>query len=123
MWGDHEINSDTTMGNYVTDGGHRAVKNLKDVLTAWKYHQTSAINTILVNQVARVGNMLEAMEVYLLATTIRTRGGNLAPYQRQNLQTKWRAFMQQAATKARSKADTYITKWLEMLQNDYTSAV
>ena len=46
MWGDHVLNINETIDYYVADGGTRAVKNLKDVLTAWDYHRTAAINTI-----------------------------------------------------------------------------
>jgi len=110
------------MDHYVADGGTRAVKNLKDVLTAWNYHRTPAINTILVNQVQRVGNMLNQMETYLAGRDIAYgRQGNLVRYVPIGLQTKWRIFMQQRVTLARTKADTHMTTWLNKLKDGYTS--
>lgn len=124
MWGDHVINTDDKMTDMVNNDPNSAVKNLKDVLTAVKYHKIPAINTILVRQVGRVGSMMEQMEVFLEGRNDIAYGrkGNLLRYQRAGLKLKWEIFMQKKVTLARSKASTHLTTWLQSLQNAYASA-
>jgi hypothetical protein len=121
MWHPTNINSDDTMNGYEKAAPHRAVKNVKDVLTAYQYHQIAEINSFLVAQSNRVANMLDAMETYLAGITVSTSKGNLLPYQNKQLGARWRAFMNSKAQTAKGRAETYMDTWVQGLKDGYCS--
>ncbi len=121
MWGTGAINQDTTMTGYEQQTPERAVKNIKDVLSAYKYHQFNEVNNILVAQVGRVATMLNQIEQYLASITVTTRAGTFATYQPMGLGAQWRTFMNGRAAMARSKAETYMDDWVQSLQNGYAT--
>ena len=102
------------MTDYEQQQPDRAVKNLKDVLSALKYHQIPAVNTILVNQANRVGTMFNQME-----NVLATRPGYQRP--NPNIQTQWKSWIKGRADRARTKADTYLTENLKHLKDGYAT--
>ncbi|KAI4122687.1 MAG: hypothetical protein LQ338_005669 [Usnochroma carphineum] len=112
MWGKNAINSDQTMADYEQQTPDKAIKNLKDVLSALKYHQIPAVNTLLINQANRVGNMFDQME-----TALASRPG----YQRADLQAKWNSWIKGRTDRARARAETYLTDNMKKLKDGYTS--
>lgn len=112
MWGRNAINSDQTMTDYEQQTPDKAIKNLKDVLSALKYHQIPAVNTLLVNQANRVGNMFNQME-----TALANRPG----YQPAGLQAEWNSWIKGRADRARTRAETYLTDNIKKLKDGYTT--
>lgn len=112
MWGRNAINSDVTMQGYEQQDPNKAIKNLKDVLSALKYHQIPAVSTILVDQANRVGNMFQTME-----TELANRPG----YQALGLQAAWNTWIKGRADLARTKAETYLTDYIQKLNDGYGS--
>ncbi|KAL8857176.1 MAG: hypothetical protein Q9178_006231 [Gyalolechia marmorata] len=112
MWGTDNINSEETMTDYQTQRPEKAIKNLKDVLSAMKYHQDPVVRTHLINQAARVETKLDDMERILAMKT---------GYQPANLGARWRTWIRGRADLARTKAETYLTTHLQTLQDGYTS--
>ncbi|KAL8701240.1 MAG: hypothetical protein Q9201_005019 [Fulgogasparrea decipioides] len=112
MWGENAINSEQTMTDYEQQTPDKAIKNLKDVLSALKYHQIPAVSTLLVNQADRVGNMFNQMEMTL---------ANRLKYQRANLQAEWNICIKGRADRARTRAESYLTDNIKKLKDGYAS--
>lgn len=117
MWGDDAINADGTMNSYEQSEPDRAVKNIKDVISAYKYHQIQEISANLLKQKNRVGNMFDQMDSL---PSFPAPSGN-QPYQKIGLKAAWDTWISGRAQLARSKAETYMRQWLESLQNGYAS--
>ena len=100
------------MQNYEQQTPDKAIKNLKDVLSALKYHQIPAVSTTLVNQANRVGKMFQTME-----TELASRQG----YKFLGLQAAWNVWIKGRADRARTRAETYLTDNLQKLKNGYAS--
>lgn len=114
MWGKSaSINLDQTMTDYEQQQPDRAVKNLKDVLSAINYHRIPAVSSTLVRQANRVGTMFDQMEDALVA-----RGGG---YQKVNLQQKWNSWIKGRADRARTRAETHLNDNYEKLKAGYLS--
>lgn len=114
MWGRNAINSDQTMLDYVQQTPDKSIKNLKDVLSALRYHQIPAVSTILVAQAKRVGDMFQTMETELAK--------NRPKYQPAGLQAAWQSWIKGRADRARTRAETYLTENMQKLIDGYGSA-
>ena len=114
MWGKTAINSDETMTNYEQQQPDRAVKNIKDVLSAYKYHQIQAVNGILVRQANRVGAMFGRMENDYLAN-------NYPGYEKIGLQALWTSWIKGRTDRARTRAETYMKDGVKRLHDGYGS--
>lgn len=114
MWGKNDINSDETMTDYEQQRPDRAVKNIGDVLSAYKYHQIQAVNDILVKQANRVGAMFGRMENDFLAN-------NYPDYKKIELQAEWTSWIKGRTDQARTKAETYMKAGVKRLQDGYGS--
>lgn len=113
MWGDQEINADNTMNGYLGATPDRAIQNVKDVLTAYRYHRIQEIQTSLVAQSNRVRDMFNTMDTAILAKN--------PSYQQLNLGPLWASWMRGRADSARAKAETYMNQWVNALQTGYGS--
>ncbi|KAL9594308.1 MAG: hypothetical protein Q9219_007102 [cf. Caloplaca sp. 3 TL-2023] len=113
MWGQKSINSQETMTNYINTMPDRAIKNLKDVLSALKYHQIDTISTTLVNQAHRVGEMFNNMEIEI--------GKRDPSFQPKGLQAVWSKWIKGRAERARTRAETYLEGNLENIKTGYSS--
>src|SRR5580658_5008126 len=100
MFGSSAINSDSTMQGYVQNDPYKALKNIKDVLSAYKYMQITEINNFLVDQSTRVGNMFDAQETYLasIAVPAPRNAGNLDTYVPIGLGNMWRQWVRGRVT-------------------------
>lgn len=114
MWGKAAINSDQTMTDYEQQQPDRAIKNIKDVLSAYKYHQIKAVNDILVKQANRVGAMFGRMENDYLAN-------NYPNYEKIGLQALWTSWIKGRTDRARTRAETYMQDGVNRLQAGYGS--
>lgn len=101
------------MQDYEQQTPDKAIKNLKDVLSALRYHQIPAVSTILVTQATRVGNMFQTMETEL---------AKRPDYQHAGLQAAWNVWIKGRADRARTRAETYLTDNIQKLNKGYGSA-
>ncbi|TKA54386.1 hypothetical protein B0A49_13375 [Cryomyces minteri] len=99
------------MAGYLGSEPDRAIKNVKDGLTALVYHRDGQVSQILANQARRVEQMMGDL----------TRRANYARWQPVGLQQYWRQWMRGRAEVARVKATTYIEKYMRALQDGYNS--
>lgn len=115
MWGKStSINLDQTTTDYGQQQPDRAVKNLKDGLSALKYHQDPTIGALLVNQANRVGNMFNQMETNLVAQAVVIRSTIYRPSGKCGFKSR--------ADRARTSADTHLTENLKKLKAGYTDS-
>lgn len=122
MWGKNDINSDTTMGTYEKNEPDKAVKNIKDVMTALKYLQDATVSQRLVLQKNRVGVMLNQMDtVYVPQVRKTSRNGAFANWQAVGLQNQWNTWIRGRADVVRGKAETYISTYIAQLQEGYAT--
>lgn len=113
MWGVNVINNQQTMTDYEQQEPDRAIANLKDVLTALRYHQDGVVSGNLVRQARRVGVMFNNME-----TEIARRDPTFQP---KGLQTLWNSWIKGRADRARTRAETYLETNLKALKDGYMS--
>lgn len=111
MWGDAEINADNTMNDYLGATPERVIKNIKDVITAYRYHQIQEVETNLVAQANRVRDMFTTMETAIQA--------KYPSYQQLGLGSLWATWIRGRADRARGRAETYMNQWVEGLQTGY----
>ncbi|KAI0595746.1 carbohydrate-binding module family 18 [Biscogniauxia sp. FL1348] len=120
--GDATIQNDDTMAQYVGEGG-RAVKNLKDVMTAMKYLQDSTIATRLRAQKERIAARLRDLDTVELPNWRRTKrnGDSYGTWVPVSLEGKWNTFISNKCATARSKAITHIDSYLGILKDGYVT--
>ncbi|KFX92564.1 hypothetical protein V490_05317 [Pseudogymnoascus sp. VKM F-3557] len=122
MWSPTVINNENTMTGYLGQG-MEGFQNVKDVITAYKYHRFNEIHNNLLAQSNRIGAMFQAMEAYLAAAPALHQSSNvlLQPYQPANLQAEWRTFMNTKAAAAKLRAELWMDNWTTQLENTYCS--
>lgn len=122
MWSPTVINNDNTMTGYLGQG-MEGFQNVKDVITAYKYHRFNEINNNLLAQSNRIGAMFQTMEAHLVAAPALHQSGNvlLQPYQPANLQAQWRTFMNNKAAMAKTRAELWMDNWTNQLETTYCS--
>ncbi|OBT39681.1 hypothetical protein VE00_09135 [Pseudogymnoascus sp. WSF 3629] len=122
MWSPTVINNENTMTGYLGQG-MEGFQNVKDVITAYKYHRFNEINNNLLAQSNRIGAMFQAMEAHLAAAPALHQSGNvlLQPYQHANLQGQWRTFMNTKAATAKTRAELWMENWTSQLETTYCS--
>ncbi|OBT89371.1 hypothetical protein VE02_01453 [Pseudogymnoascus sp. 03VT05] len=122
MWSPTVINNENTVTGYLGQG-MEGFQNVKDVITAYKYHRFNEINNNLLAQSNRIGAMFQQMEAHLAAAPALHQSGNvlLQPYQQANLQAQWRAFMNTKAATAKTRAELWMDNWTGQLETTYCS--
>ncbi|KAI0203159.1 carbohydrate-binding module family 18 [Astrocystis sublimbata] len=118
---DPTIQNDDTMKQYEGDGD-RAVKNLKDVMTAMKYLQDGTIDTRLRAQKVRIANRLRELE-QIMPTWVRkdTKGQSFGQWQPMGLEGRWNTFIRDKCATARTKAVSHINDHMVNLRNGYVN--
>ncbi|ORY64854.1 glycosyl hydrolases family 18 protein-like protein [Pseudomassariella vexata] len=120
--GDATIQNDDTMRGYDGDGD-RAVKNLKDVMTAMKYLQDSTIASHLLAQKVRIGDRLRDLDTVALPAMRKTKltGAAYGVWQPMGLEALWNTFMRDKGATARSKAILHIDTHLAILKEGFVN--
>lgn len=120
MWGEHDIRTEEKMREYVQVEPNKGMKNLKDVITAIRYHQHPTIHANLQRQSRRIGEMLDRLDsVELPKVTVRYGGRNpveLAKYQKKDLKKMWDDWIQARAEIPRSKAELHLDRYFEAME-------
>ncbi|KAI0443525.1 carbohydrate-binding module family 18 [Xylaria telfairii] len=120
---DPTIQNESTMDQYEGEGD-RAVKNLKDVMTAMKYLQDSTIASRLKAQKERIAARLKALDEDKMPKLNRFLRNTQIPYgkwQPQMLETRWNTFISNKCATARTKAITHIDEHLSRLMDAFVN--
>jgi len=124
MWGQGRISDPRTMAGYMNNNPNKAVKNLKDVLTAMRYMEDTDVENTLVNQAARVGARLLLIDnVALPAWTKIDGSGTWGQWTSKGLGNLWTAWIRQRSQKARDKGFQHITDYLAELEDRFINNV
>ncbi|KAM3079706.1 hypothetical protein ACMFMG_006117 [Clarireedia jacksonii] len=100
----------------------RAVKNMKDVMTAMKYLGDSTINTRLKAEKERVAARLKELDETKMPSWVRKTGNNdWAKWTSKDLEGKWNIFMKKQATKAKDKAVKYMDDNMKSMKAAYVT--
>lgn len=118
MWGNVVINDDNVMVGYIQQDPDKAIKNVKDVVMAYKYHLQPDIATYWRNQVKRVGDMLERMDQLIP----QKQDPSYETYQSMNLKTEWNTWISGRVYFAQHKAKQYMENWIAKLKDGYIPA-
>lgn len=123
MWGTGLIRNDDTMRTYLQQSPDTAIKNIKDTITAIRYHADPTISARLVLQKNRVGNMLNQMDTQAVPAIVKTgrNGARFGTWQPQGLQQRWNTWIRGRATYALQKAVLHIETWLPRLEESYAT--
>lgn len=92
------------MIGYIQQDPDKAIKNIKDVLMAYKYHQQPTIATYWQNQKNRVGNMLDRMDQLIPSK----QDPSYDTYVSMNLKSEWKTWIKGRVIFARQKAVKYM---------------
>lgn len=120
MWGRKQINAHDTMTDYISSTPDRAVKNMKDVMTALKYMDDGTVRNRLVLQSARIETRLRLLdETALPGWTKVDASGTWGTWVEIGLGDMWRPWIRQRFQLARDKASTYINRYLAVMETNY----
>ncbi|KAI0897338.1 glycosyl hydrolases family 18-domain-containing protein [Annulohypoxylon nitens] len=122
MWSTGVINTDDTMTGYIQSEPARAIKNLKDVISAMKYLQDSTINTRLKAEKERIAARLKELDEVRMPNFVKKTGSkSWSKWTSKGLESEWNTFIKQRATNAKDKAVRYIEDNIQKMKDGYTS--
>ena len=114
MWSGKQLVDEKSMKKYVDDNAknNKAFKKMRDVISAWKYHQDQKTKDILKAQSDRVAIVLDRLD------------GEVAKkdksYTKIGLKDAWNSFMKARAEKARAGAEKFLDDWLKYMTDAWT---
>ena len=102
------------MRKYINDDAqiNKAFKKMRDVVSAWKYHQDATTKDILKKQSDRVGAELERLDAEV--------ANKDKSYTKIGLKDAWSSFMKGRAEKARAGAESFLDDWLKYMNDAWT---
>lgn len=108
---------------YVQADPDRAIKNMKDVMTAMKYLQDPTIKSRLIAEKERIAARLKELdEVRMPAFVKVTRTGAIfSKWVSIGLEDYWNRFMRESATTAKDRAVKHIDEYLAVMKEVYVS--
>lgn len=122
MWSTGVINTDDTMTGYIQSEPERAIKNLKDVISAMKYLQDSTINTRLKAEKERIAARLKELDEVRMPNFVKKTGSkSWSKWTSKGLESEWNTFIKQRATNAKDKAVRYIEDNILKIKDGYAS--
>lgn len=120
MWANTKLNDEKTMATYISKDPDKAVKNLKNVMSAMKYLQDQTINSRLKAAKERVAARLKELdEVEWPKWQRKTADKNWAKWKPIGLEKEWTKFIKQQATTASDKAVKYLDNYCKKLMDNY----
>jgi hypothetical protein len=114
MWSGKQLVEEKLMKKYVDDNAsnNKAFKKMRDIISAWKYHQDQTTKDILKKQSDRVAAVMDRLD------------GELAEkdenYTKIGLKDAWNSFMKARAEKARAGAEKFLDDWLKYMYDAWT---
>ena len=115
MWSGKALVDPKKMKGYIDDNTkiNKAFKKMRDIISAWKYHQDATTKDILKKQSDRVAAMFDSLEGAIAAKDMK--------YGKIGLKDAWNSFIKGRADKARATAETFLDDWLTNMQNSMAS--
>ena len=114
MWSGKQLVDDRLMKKFVDDNANnnKAFKKMRDIISAWKYHQDGTTKDILKKQSDRVAAVLDRLD------------GEVAKkdkeYKKIDFKDSWNSFMQARAEMARAGAEKFLDDWLKYMNDAWT---
>lgn len=95
MWSDKQLADEIKMRKYIakSEDNNKAFKKMRDVVSAWRYHQDTTTKQILKTQSDRVGAHFDRIENGI--------ADQEKEYVKVGLKESWNSFMKGRAEKAR----------------------
>lgn len=121
MWGNTAINTIPTFTNYMQADPVRAIKQIKDVMSVFKYHDHPTINSNLVAVKLRIQDRLDELDNQIMPNWVRSPGW--AKWTPMDLAGKWHTYATTVAQRARDKGWKYITDNLRKIREAYISKI
>ena len=114
MWNGQQLAKDKKMKTYIDDTTqiNKAFKKMRDVISAWKYHQDATTKAVLKEQSDRVAALFDSLEDAIAAKDNK--------YAKIELKDAWNSFMKGRANKAGAAAETFLDNWLKNMNNAWT---
>ena len=114
MWSGKQLVDDKKMKGYIDDStkANKAFKKMRDIISAWKYHQDATTKDTLKKQSDRVAAAFESLEGAIAAQDKK--------YAKIGLKDAWNSFMKGRAEKARAAAETFLDDWLTNMNNAWS---
>lgn len=102
------------MKKYVDDNAmnNKAFKKMRDIISAWKYHQDGTTKDILKKQSDRVAAVLDRLDGEVAEKDKK--------YTKIGLKDAWNSFMKARAEKARAGAEEFLDHWLKYMNDAWT---
>ncbi|SPO07096.1 related to chitinase [Cephalotrichum gorgonifer] len=122
MFKNGPINSDTTMMDYIRQDPDKAIKNIKDVMTALKYMGDSTIRSTFIAQKERVAARLKELDEDIMPNVQKpdTREGlSWGRWKSQGMEGRWNTFMKDKTATALFKAKKHIDDYTLALKDGY----
>ena len=111
MWSGKQLVDSDKMTKYVNDDTkiNKAFKNMRDVISAWRYHQDATTKQILKKQSDRIAARFDVLE-----SEIAKSDQN---YNKIGLKDAWNSFMKGRAAKVGAGAETFLDTWLKYMND------
>ena len=115
MWSGKQLVDDKLMKGYIDDDTktNKAFKKMRDIISAWKYHQDATTKAVLKKQSDRVAAVFDSLDTAVAAQD--------QAYAKIGLKDAWNSFMTGRADKAMAAAETFLDNWLSYMNNAWTS--
>ena len=114
MWSGKQLVDDGLMKKFVDDNAknNKAFKKMRDIISAWKYHQDGTTKDILKKQSDRVAAVLDRLDGEVAKKDKK--------YTTIGLKDAWNSFMKSRAEKARAGAEKFLDDWLKYMNDAWT---
>lgn len=102
------------MKTYVDENAknNKAFKKMRDIISAWKYHQDETTKEILKKRSDRVAAVLDRLDGEVAKKDKK--------YTKIGLKDAWNNFMKARAEKARAGAEEFLDHWLKYMNDAWT---
>lgn len=120
FWGKDPARNTYTLQEYAGHG-NSLFKNVKDTITAIRYHIDPTINGHLVRQKDRVGQRFNDLETQYLPLITKDIGGLQRTWASLGLQNRWNTFMRGRAATAITDAYNHVEEYLTALEEGYAT--
>lgn len=120
FWGKNPSRNEFTLQDYAGHGDS-LFKNVKDTITAIRYHIDPIIRQHLINQKDRVGNRLTLLETQHLNQITRHVDGMDRTWRPLGLQAEWNRFMRARAARAITASQQHVTEYLNALKEGHAT--
>jgi hypothetical protein len=111
MWSDKQLVDEGKMKKFIDDNAqnNKAFMKMRDIISAWKYHQDKTTKDILKKQSDRVAAVMNRLE-----DEIKKKDKT---YTKIGLKAAWDSFMKARAETARARAEETLDTWLKYMND------